>query len=99
MTVVDFLEEASCLLRSVEQDARIHADAALGDRLEALERRVETETIYVRNCALGLPRVQRPDRPGRPTIGQLLQNPATRALREARGVSNPPLRVPARSAA
>jgi hypothetical protein len=101
MNVLGELEQASCLMRSVGQHALIAGDVDLGERCEAIARRVESEAVYVRNTDLGLPRVHRRERSERRTLAELLQDPALRALRESRGLSNPPLRASAeqRSAA
>lgn len=98
--VVPHLERAVTELRSAEQGALVRGDADLGTRLETCARRVEVETEYALLVErFDFPVVERDRTPGR-SLGRMLQDAGTRALRASRGLANPPLRErPARERA
>ena len=74
-----------------QQYALTVGDPDQAERLAFIAQRLEHEAEYARNCERGLPIVARRT-PRRPTLRELLQDTAVRALRETRGLSCPPRR-------
>jgi hypothetical protein len=92
LNIVAELEHASCAMRAAAQIGLIAGDQDFAERCGAVASRIEAETSYARGVErLGLDRVPRRAGP-RAFLGVLLADPAIRALRESRGLSNPPLR-------